>query len=72
MPSVSKQAEKVMDELREKKAGSMMKIAEFYEKRKKYESAIIYYNDVVGKFPDTKAAAVSMEKIKKLKGQTKK
>ncbi len=72
VPSVSKEAESVLDELREKKADSMMKIAEFYERRKKYGSAVIYYKDIIGKFPDTAAADTARGRVQKLKGKIKK
>jgi outer membrane assembly lipoprotein YfiO len=72
VPSISKEAEAVLDELREKKALSMMKIAEFYEKRKKFRSAVIYYKDIIGKFPETRAADAARERVQKLKGKIKK
>ena len=59
IPSVSKEAEAVLDELREKKAASMMQIAEFYERRGKAQSAILYYKDIIGKFPKTKTADIA-------------
>ncbi len=63
VPSIAKEANIVLEELRSKKAGSILNVAEFYEKQKKYRSAIIYYRDVAGKFPGTEAAKYAKEKI---------
>ena len=71
IPSVSREAEAVLDELREKKAASMMKIADFYERRRKFQSAILYYKDIIGKFPDTETADIARERVQKLKGKIK-
>jgi len=67
VPAIAKEAEKALDALKSRKADSALKIAEFYERRKKYESALIYYEDVVGKFPETDAAKCAGEKIDYLK-----
>ncbi len=72
VPSIATEAGKVLDELKTKKAESTMKIAVFYERQKKYKAAIIYYQDVAGKFPDTEAAKVAREKISKLEQRIKK
>ena len=71
IPSVSREAEVVLDQLREKKAASMINIAEFYEQRGKFQSAILYYKDVIGKFPETQTADTAREKVQKLKGKIK-
>ena len=67
VPSIAAEAEKVMSDLRIRKANSALKVAEFYERQKKYRSAVIYYKDVVAKFPDTEAASYANEKIELLK-----
>ncbi len=66
-----KEAQKERVELLEKKADSIFEIAKFYEKRGRYKSAIIYYEDIVGNFPAAKAAPLAMEKIEVLKRKVK-
>jgi outer membrane protein assembly factor BamD len=67
VPTIAKEAEKVLDELRHRKADSELKVAEFYEKNKKYKSALIYYNEITKKFPGTPAGKYAKEKVKYLK-----
>ena len=56
VPAIAKEAEKVLDELRKRKADSIIKVAQFYERQNKYRSAVIYYKDVAGKFSGSDAA----------------
>jgi outer membrane assembly lipoprotein YfiO len=72
IPSVAGEAEKVLYELRERKADSTIKIAEFYEKQGQHKSAIMYYESVRGKFAGTSAAEYADERIKHLEGRMKK
>ncbi|MFA6637151.1 MAG: outer membrane protein assembly factor BamD [Candidatus Omnitrophota bacterium] len=72
IPAVAGEAEKVLSELRERKADSTIKIAEFYEKQGRYASAIMYYDSVRGKFEGTSAAEYAEERIKHLEGRMKK
>lgn len=72
IPSVAEEADKVLNELRARKAESTLKIAEFYEKQGRYTSAIMYYDSVRGKFAGTKAAEYADERIKALEGRIKK
>jgi len=71
IPSIADEAEKVLDELRERKAQSAMRTAEFYERQNKYRSALIYYKEVTGKFPGTEAAGLAQEKIEQLEQKIK-
>jgi len=71
VPAVAEEAEKVFDELREKKAQSELKIAEFYERQKQYRSALIYYRDVAGKFQETESAKYAEGKIESLQEKVK-
>jgi outer membrane protein assembly factor BamD (BamD/ComL family) len=50
IPAIADEADKVLGRLKEKKAESLLKVAEFYEKRKKYMSALFYCNDIVEKY----------------------
>ena len=71
VPAIAEEAEKVLDELKTKKANSIMKIAEFYEKRGKYKSAVIYYKDVTGKFSGTSVAEEAQKRIDRLQKRIK-
>jgi outer membrane assembly lipoprotein YfiO len=72
VPAIAREADKVLSELRARKADSTLKIAEFYEKQGKYESAVMYYKSVRGKFEGTSAAEYADERIKHLEGRMKK
>src|SRR4029078_1943314 len=41
------QARENLDHLQEKSTGDAMKIAKFYDKKKAYRAAVIYYNEVI-------------------------
>lgn len=71
VPVIAKEAEKVLTELRIRKADSELKIAEFYERRGKPESALVYYREIAGKFAGTEAAKQAEEKVKYLKQKVK-
>lgn len=71
VPQIAREADKVLKELKNKKAESILKVASFYERQKKYRSAIIYYKDVTGKFPGTEAAKSADERINELKERLK-
>lgn len=58
-------------ELENKKAQSSYQIAQFYEKRRKYNSAKIYYQEVVDNYPNTPWAAKAIERLKVLGGSRK-
>ena len=62
-----REARKEKSDLLEKKASSLYGIAQFYEKRKRYKSAIIYYEDIVNNFSDASTAPLAMERAEALK-----
>ena len=66
VPAVAQEADKVLDELKAKKAESTLKIAEFYDQQGKHTSALIYYKTIVGKFSGTSAAEYAAERIEVL------
>ncbi|MBD3380530.1 MAG: outer membrane protein assembly factor BamD [Candidatus Omnitrophica bacterium] len=72
VPGIAKEADKVLDELRSRKAQSTIKIAEFYERQRKYRGAIMYYKEVVNKFPGSDAAEYAGERITQLEKKIKK
>ncbi len=69
VPSAAAEAEKMLAELRERKAESTFKIAEFYERQGRYTSAIMYYDSIRGKFAGTSAAEHADERIKRLENR---
>lgn len=60
------EAQTKIDKLKEKEAEGALKIAEFYEKQKKYDSAMIYYEDILIGCPYCQAATKAREKLKEL------
>ncbi len=62
-----KKAEEKLSALREKWAWETYKVAKFYEKNADYLAALLYYQEVKNKFPDTTWGKASESKIKWLK-----
>lgn len=63
---ISEEAEKTISVLEEKKAESLFKIAEFYKRQKKTKSALLYYREILKKYPNTKIAELVNQSIDKL------
>ncbi len=63
---LSRDAEKNINELRNKEAQSTYDIAVFYEKQKAYDGARIYYNEVMNNYSDTEWAKKAAEKLEKM------
>ena len=72
IPSIAKEADQAIAVLKSRKADSIVEIAEFYEKQGKFASAVIYYRDVVEKYPSSDAAEISKKRIEQIKGRAKK
>lgn len=72
VPAIAKEADKAMGALRDKKSSSLNNTAAFYEKQGQYESAILYYQEVVDDFPDTQAGKIAAKKIQELQKRVKK
>lgn len=62
--SLSRDAEKNIEQLKEKEAEANFGIANFYAKQKAYDAAKVYYNEVISSCPDSVWAARSMEKLR--------
>lgn len=65
---LSKEADRTVQRLRDKAAEKSFATAKFYEAQKHYDSAIIYYRDVVERFPNSSfvnEAALKVEELKK-------
>jgi len=60
---LKREAEQTITLLKEKKAQSIFKSAEFYEKVKKYQSAVVYYKEIIKDYPDTSYAPLAKIRI---------
>jgi outer membrane protein assembly factor BamD (BamD/ComL family) len=60
---LSSEAEKNIEQLKEKEAASNYNIARFYEKQKAYDAAKIYYNDVMNNYPNSQWAVKALERL---------
>jgi len=69
---LSKEATSTIQRLKDRSAEKSMSVAKFYESQKHYESAIIYYQDVLDRFPDSSFINTANAKIEELKRKTKK
>ncbi len=57
------EGDKILARLKERKAESIYNTAKFYEKQKLYDSAVVYYEEVVKQCPNSVWAVVAAEKI---------
>lgn len=64
--ALHEEAQSQIDSLKEKEAEGNLKTAEFYEKQKKYESARIYYQEIVNICSYCASATKAREKLKEL------
>ncbi|MFA5362824.1 MAG: outer membrane protein assembly factor BamD [Candidatus Omnitrophota bacterium] len=60
---LSRDAEKSIQQLNEREAESNYSIARFYEKQKTFESARIYYKNIITNYPDSPWAAKATERL---------
>lgn len=60
---LSRDAEKNINQLKEKEAASAYNIGRFYEKQKAYESAKIYYNEIINSAPRSEWAGKALERL---------
>ena len=60
---LSREAEKNIEQLKDKEAESAFSIAKFYEKQKAYKAARIYYNQVISNYADSPWAAKAVERL---------
>jgi outer membrane protein assembly factor BamD len=64
-----KQAQQTIDELRSEQARGSYEIARYYEKQRKIQGALVYYNEVLLLDPTSKLAEESRRSIEKLRPQ---
>lgn len=61
------EAQATIKRLKNKAAEKSFNTAEFYEKINRYESAIVYYKDVIDRWPDSTSAEIAKVRIEDLK-----
>lgn len=61
------EAQKIIDSLKTEQARGSLKIAQYYEKRRRPAGALIYYNEVVLKDPNSKYAEEAKQRIASIK-----
>ncbi len=62
-------AELYLTSLKQEQAKGLYIVGEFYEKRRKYRAALIYYNEVIAENPDSNWAAAAQGKVAQLTPQ---
>lgn len=67
---LSKEADQTIQRLKDKAAEKSLLTAQFYEKIHKKESAIIYYQDILDRYPDSSYASLATTKIDALRNGT--
>lgn len=67
----AKQADEMRVELKQEQSRGLFQIAAFYEKRKNYKAAIIYYNEVIEQNPKSDWAGNAQHKITALAARQK-
>jgi outer membrane protein assembly factor BamD len=66
----SKDAQHRIDELRTEQARGSYQVARFYEKKKKWKAALIYYNEVLNKDPNSAYAKEARQRLVEIKKRT--
>ena len=61
------EVQKIIESLRTEQARGNFQIAKFYEKYKRWNGALVYYNEVVSQDPNSAYAAQARQRIDELK-----
>lgn len=61
------EAQKIILELRTEQARGAFRIAQFYEKKRRWDGARVYYNEVVSKDPNSELAATARRRLEALR-----
>lgn len=64
--TLAKEAKESLKQLREKKAQNLYDIAIFYERAGHHSSSVLYYKELIDKYPDSSLAAESLNRVMKL------
>lgn len=70
--NMEKEARQFISKLENQKAQNSFDIAQFYERQGNINSAIIYYEEILDKFPESEWASRALEKLQIIRKQTKK
>ncbi|OGW75817.1 MAG: hypothetical protein A2Z72_04075 [Omnitrophica bacterium RBG_13_46_9] len=65
-PAGPEAAEAAIFLLEDKKAESLFKTAKFYERQKQYKSAVIYYQEIIDKYPKSVFSKSASERLKEI------
>ncbi len=68
---MEKEARSFIEKLENQKAQNNFNIAQFYEKQGNIESAIIYYEEILGKYPGSILASKSLERLQVISKEAK-
>lgn len=60
------EAEKIVLDMKNVMADDLLEMGQFYQRTKRAKAAAIYYQTILKKYPETKAAKVSRKQLKKL------
>lgn len=63
------QARAYMERLEKRQTSSSFQVAQFYDKQKKYRSAVIYYNEVIRQQPGSKESEEAKKRIDQLRAK---
>ncbi|MBN3038619.1 MAG: outer membrane protein assembly factor BamD [Candidatus Omnitrophica bacterium] len=66
---MEKEARHFISTLEDQKAQKSFDIAQFYEKQGNLESAVIYYEEILSKYPDSELAARALERLQVIRKQ---
>jgi len=66
---LSKEADQTIQRLKDKAAEKSMMTAEFYERTQHYDSAVVYYKDVLERFPGSTMAPVAKKRIEEIQAK---
>lgn len=61
--TIAEEAKETVSLLEDKKAESLFKAAQFYERQKKYKSAAIYYEEIIDKYPRSSFSELAARKL---------
>ena len=65
------QAKEAIASLKTEQARGSFRVAQFYEKGKRWDGALVYYNEVLVKDPDSQLATEARQRIEELKNRVK-
>jgi outer membrane protein assembly factor BamD len=63
------QARENLEHLQQKSTGDAMKVAKFYDKKKAYRAAVIYYNEVIQEHPGSAASAEAQRRVDQIRAK---